>query len=74
MTPCEKLGYKVGDKFEVLRRTAFFKAGTVIILHHDDGSSHPYFYSEEIVELHDGDKYWPVWVGCVKPMNEVANV
>lgn len=73
MTPCERRGYKVGDKFEVFRKTAFFKAGTIVILYHDDGSRNPYFYNDEIAALHDGDKYWPVGLSCVKPMNEEPN-
>ena len=42
MTPCEKLGYKVGDEFEVIRHHAF-KNGQVVTLHEDDGTECPLF-------------------------------
>jgi len=37
MTPCEMLGYKVGDEFEVISHYAF-KKGQVVTLHEDDGT------------------------------------
>jgi hypothetical protein len=56
MTPCEELGYKDGDKFEVMSvnryRSEFgwveqgssgFKIGDIITLFHDDGSDMPLF-------------------------------
>lgn len=42
MTPCEKLGYKVGDMFEVISHYAF-KKGQVVTLHEDDGTECPLF-------------------------------
>ena len=42
MTPCEKLGYKVGDEFEVISHHAF-KKGQVVTLHEDDGTECPLF-------------------------------
>lgn len=42
MTPCEKLGYKVGDEFEVISHHAF-KNGQVVTLHEDDGTECPLF-------------------------------
>jgi len=42
MTPCEKLGYKVGDEFEVISHYAF-KNGQVVTLHEDDGTECPLF-------------------------------
>ena len=42
MTPCEKLGYKVGDEFEVISHHAFRK-GQVVTLHEDDGTECPLF-------------------------------
>lgn len=42
MTPCERLGYKVGDEFEVIRHHAF-KKGQVVTLHEDDGTECPLF-------------------------------
>lgn len=42
MTPCEELGYKAGDEFEVIRHHAF-KKGQVVTLHEDDGTECPLF-------------------------------
>lgn len=42
MTPCEMLGYKVGDEFEVIRHHAL-KKGQVVTLHEDDGTECPLF-------------------------------
>lgn len=42
MTPCEMLGYKVGDEFEVISHHAF-KKGQVVTLHEDDGTECPLF-------------------------------
>lgn len=41
-TPCERLGYKVGDEFEVISHHAF-KKGQVVTLHEDDGTECPLF-------------------------------
>ena len=49
MTPCEKLGYKVGDRFEVINTeyvTGNCIAGDTIILHRDDGTISPFFRKE----------------------------
>lgn len=45
MTPCEKLGYKVGDRFEVTGNgvTDPIKVGDIITLYRDDGSVAPFF-------------------------------
>lgn len=45
MTPCEKLGYKVGDRFEVIGHHSF-KKGDVVTLREDDGSECPAFTGE----------------------------
>ena len=42
MTPCEKLGYKVGDKFTVIK-DSYFEKGTIVALSEDDGSEVPWF-------------------------------
>ena len=54
MTPCEKLGYKVGDRFEVIEDVKYapVKAGTIIVLVEDDGSGCPWFSQEN-----QDDKY-----------------
>lgn len=42
VTPCEILGYKVGDEFEVISHHAF-KNGQVVTLCEDDGTECPLF-------------------------------
>lgn len=42
MTPCEKLGYKVGDKF-ITKGSYTFGGDSIIELEHDDGSEMPLF-------------------------------
>lgn len=49
MTPCEKLGYKVGDEFEVIEDSVYFKKGDVVSLKIDDNSSFPFFINEKVV-------------------------
>lgn len=48
MTPCEKLGYNVGDKFKVIESLidVWFEVGEVIILSYDDASFSPQFKRE----------------------------
>ena len=45
MTPCEKLGYKVGDRFEVIGEGAsdHIEVGDIITLYRDDGTYVPFF-------------------------------
>ena len=43
MTPCEKLGYKVGDEFEVLTDGDGFEIGSIVELWCDDDSICPVF-------------------------------
>ena len=43
LTLCEQLGYKVGDKFIVLKTTEGFTKGQTVHLHKDDGTSIPLF-------------------------------
>jgi len=48
MTPCEKKGYKVGDRFRVVGNNAMtFSRGSLIELYTDDGTSIPLF---ELIE------------------------
>lgn len=42
-TPCEKLGYKIGDKFRVTYAEIGFQVGQTIELQQDDGTGHPLF-------------------------------
>lgn len=46
-TPCQKLGYKVGDKFEIIRENRDgFSVGTIVSLCRDDGTNMPLFAGE----------------------------
>jgi hypothetical protein len=50
LTPCQQLGYKVGDKFEVIETNedhlCGFTTGQVVILLVDDGTSNPFFQGD----------------------------
>ncbi|MGL5775510.1 MAG: hypothetical protein ACRCYB_09250 [Aeromonas veronii] len=68
MTPCEKLGYKVGDKFEVVDEHYAFPRGAIIKLIDDDGSDAPFF---------EGERTDGATTGCcilfkVKPVSQRA--
>lgn len=74
MTPCEKLGYKVGDKFEVVGDHHAFEKGTVITLKRDDRTSNPLFTgarddgkTEGFCSLH---KIKPVSQRATKPISK----
>lgn len=60
MTPCEKLGYKVGDKFKVVDGTGVhYAVGSFITLIHDDGSSCPRFNGVHAI-YESGDSFFPL--------------
>lgn len=60
MTPCEKLGYKVGDKFKVVDGTGVhYAVGSFITLIHDDGSSRPRFNGVHTI-FESGDSFFPL--------------
>ena len=60
MTPCEKLGYKVGDKFKVVDGTgAHYAVGSFITLIHGDGSSCPRFNGVHSI-FESGDSFFPL--------------
>ena len=50
MTPCEKLGYKVGDRFVAQIDGEMAKKGDILALVRDDGSRMPYFRNERMQE------------------------
>lgn len=67
MTPCQKLGYKVGDKFKC-KKTCAFAIGDMLELVFDDGSDIPLFKSivggaeifislEDVEKIRDTNKY-----------------
>lgn len=60
ITPCEKLGYKVGDKFKVVDGTGVhYAVGSFITLIHDDGSSCPRFNGVHAI-FESGDSFFPL--------------
>ena len=71
MTPCEKLGYKVGDRFEVIdpeQVTGNCSVGDIIILHRDDGSTSPFFRKEGHGFAHDCG-----YLEAIKPLRKLDN-
>lgn len=56
MTPCEKLGYKVGDKFEMRCSSYGFKEGQVVTLFEDDRTDTPCFKGDNTVYDNAGGK------------------
>ena len=46
MTPAEKFGYKVGDKFKVIKPVPF-EVGDIITFNEDDGSNNPWFTNDQ---------------------------
>ena len=74
MTPCEKLGYKVGDKFKVVDGTGVhYAVGSFITLIHDDGSSCPRFNGVHSI-FESGDSFFPLYfvekVAKLKPAKQ----
>ena len=67
MTPCEKLGYKVGDKFRASKPGAWFSVGEEVELGRDDGSNYPYFFNERIPG--DSDGGWPRHIESVEKVS-----
>lgn len=74
MTPCEKLGYKVGDKFEVVGEHYAFPRGGIVTLTLDDGSEYPIFEGERTDDDTSGccslNKVKPVSKRAVKPISK----
>lgn len=78
MTPCERLGYKVGDRFVAVTAsdgtTPEFEEGSIVELERDDGSHMPLF------KLISGDCPWNnakggrsgafEYLGCVQKLQE----
>lgn len=70
MTPCEKLGYKVGDKFEVVADSCGFKAGQVVTLARDDESRAPCFSGKNAAYQNAPGRAEGAYIGLdnVKPL------
>jgi len=65
MTPCEKFGYKVGDKFICLDGEEF-ETGTELTLVADDNSDSPKFS--------DGVCSWYMMLGFVQPLKATPSL
>ena len=60
MTPCENLGYKVGDKFKVVDGAGVhYAVGSFITLIRDDGTSCPRFNGVHAI-YESGDSFFPL--------------
>lgn len=71
MTPCEEMGYKVGDKFEVINEEVGFQSGQVVTLFEDDGSAGPLFKGKNTrFNNADGDGGAYMHIGNVRPVNK----
>ena len=72
MTPCEELGYKVGDKF-IVTKGGTFSVGSVVMLYRDDNSYTPLF---KLIKgsckynVCDGETGAYLHLGKVKPIEE----
>lgn len=69
LTPCEKLGYKVGDKFKVVSDKPAIEIGSVITLKNDDGTVCPAFYCESL----DGDGWDYIFLDEIEPYCEIVS-
>lgn len=66
MTPCEKLGYKVGDRFEVVDNSHGWgnnDKGDILRLHLDHGDEFPMFINES----RGGSKAWAL-LNDIRPL------
>ena len=52
MTPCQKLGYKVGDEFIIQKETCGFVKGQTVELYEDDGTNEPLFRGDNMCYNH----------------------
>lgn len=75
MTPCEELGYKVGDVFVVDKEygifTVAFSIGSTIELEMDDGSEIPLF---KLLEGECGYEFSQVGLGAYQPLTHVTKL
>ena len=89
MTPCEDLGYKVGDKFDVVSEHdgVHFNVGDLVILKEDDGSNRPlfqeqnsdlvqYVYLNQVKKITTANDDWITWSGgkCPVPKGTLVDV
>lgn len=48
LSPAQKLGYEIGDKFEVIEESCYFAKGTIVTFVEDDWSDCPAFEGETV--------------------------
>lgn len=73
MTPAEKLGYKVGDEFEVLTDVCGFKKGQIVKLFKDYGSDCVCFEGSPCdFEFADGNPGALLCLGLVEPVDRIT--
>lgn len=72
LTPCEQLGYKVGDKFIVTEYCVNFEKGTSVELFRDDGTRSPLFKGKTKGEWFwcDGEEGAYAGINQLKPIKE----
>lgn len=75
MTPCEELGYKVGDKFIVVESDGGygFTEGSIVVLEEDDGSPCPCFKLLEGAHTERGRVSGCMLLNSLKPCKETEN-
>jgi len=77
MTPCEKLGYKVGDEFEITnpRKSKIERKGAIVKLAYDDGTESP--FSQKKGEpwrwCHELNEVTPITNNQEQPTNDQSN-
>lgn len=69
MTPCEELGYRVGDLFEAGNNSnmPYVKRGDIVMLIMDDGSTSPKFQQQGGVYTRN-DGCWYLLLDSIKPI------
>ncbi|MGL5580422.1 MAG: hypothetical protein ACRDCE_05600 [Cetobacterium sp.] len=71
MTPCEELGYKVGDKFIVETFVSGFVEGQTVTLYRDFGTDIPLFKGDnEHYSLCDGEPGAYIHVNLITPVDD----
>lgn len=66
MTPCQELGYSVGDKFRVREGSQWFPEGCIVVLKFDDWSTQPLF--QQITGVKNNDGVWWEYLSYIEPL------
>lgn len=73
LTPCQRLGYKIGDKFLVTYgSTPTTNRGDVVTLVEDDGSSTPFFKGSTVPRYRD--QYVAIYLNKLQPLKAPYNL